>query len=30
MPTLLGFAAIVLWAALALLTSLTTRIPLFE
>ena len=30
MPTLLGFGAILLWAALALLTSLTTRIPLFE
>ena len=30
MPTLLGFGAILLWAALALLTSLTTRLPLFE
>ena len=30
MPTLIGFGAILLWAALALLTSLTTRLPLFE
>ena len=30
MPTLLGFGAILLWSALALLTSLTTRLPLFE